>query len=176
MAKRTEAELRRAKAGAVAAVVEQQRKLGVPLPGGRAVDEFVDPIIAKMAREEVKPPEDASPEIHRPRPDEDGVISQQVGVYDWNLKNDTWTAAPGSYIPNDVDRMHQIVRQLMKLPEWKAQLLKARSVCKRHVFGGPKASCVKCERREQAVTDVLLRAYQRFGNPWKGREKRIVVS
>jgi hypothetical protein len=173
MAKRTEADLRKAKASATAAVVDQQRKLGVPVPGGRAVDEFVEPIVAKMAREELRT---ATPEA-APREHSDEVESQYVGTYDWNLKDDTWKAAdPGSYIPSDIDRMHRIVQQLMKLPAWKAELMKARSVCDKHYFGGVKPGCKLCVRREEAVKQVLLKAYQQFGNPWRGREKRIVIT
>lgn len=172
MAKRTEAELRRAKAGATAAVVEQQRKLGVPSPGGKAVDDFVEPILAKMAREEIAP---ATPvDVARDRDPE--ITEEHMGVYEWNLKDDTWKADPGSYIPNAVDRMHRITQQLMKLPEWKAALMKARKTCDKHFFGGAKPGCIPCERREAAILAVLTKAYQRFGNPWKGRDKRIVIT
>jgi hypothetical protein len=171
--RRTEAELRTAKDSARRAVIHQQRVLGVPVLGGRAVDEFVAPIVDKMARETLR--EEAPARAPRERSDE--VQSEYVGTYDWNLRDDTWKAVdPASHIPNNVDRMHRIIQQLMKLPEWKAELMQARRVCDVHFFGGLKPGCQLCVRRESAVEAVLLKAYQRFGNPWKGRDKRILIT
>lgn len=174
MAKYTEEELRKAKAGATEAVVDQQRKLGVPNPGGRNVDEFVRPIIEKMARQEKQPdaPVEDEPEVLSAPV---GLDKEHVGTYDWNLRNDTYKAAPGSWQPTKRDRLHAIVARLLQHPDFKHLILAARGICDKHVIGHPVNGCTLCERRESALNEIMGKAFKRFGNPMQRRDPRIIV-
>lgn len=171
MAKKyNEQDLRQAKDRARKAVVDQQAALGVPVPGGRAVDEFVDPIIAKMEREEVR---ERAPESAPERDPE--VTEEHVGTYDWDLRKDVLTAHDGSWTPGKTDRLHMIMQKLLQLPDWKIKILAARDLCKHHQLGGVFRGCANCSMRERRLEEILFDAYKKYGNPFQRKDPRIVV-
>ena len=169
MGKYTEKDLRRAKASALQAVTDQQRRLGVPDPGGRVVEEFVDPIIAKMDREGPGEPRvTAAPERQRP----DDVFVEQIGVYDWNLRTDEVVVHEGSYQPGHVDLMHAVFQKLMRHPSWRDKVVAAREQCKRHLIGGQLPGCASCARRERHLRDIWEAARKVF----TPKPRKLVVS
>ena len=171
MAKKySEQALRQAKDAARKAVTKQQADLGVPVPGGRAVDEFVDPIIAKMEREGEREKAPA------PAPERDPEVTEEhVGSYDWDLRKDTITPHDGAWTPGRTDRLHMIMQKLLQLPDWKIKVLAARDLCKHHQMGGPFKGCANCSMRERRLEEILFDAFQKYGNPMKRKDKRIVV-
>ncbi len=167
--RRNEQELRRAKEVITEAVVVQQRKLGVFNPGGKEVEKFVEPIVAEMER---KPLKDVAPEPEIVQPE---VMESHLGTYDWDGQN-LKAQAGDAYQFTMTDRMHQIVRQMLKHPTWALELQRARDVCMKHQAGHPRQGCKFCSRREVALELVMAKAYQKYGNPLVGkRDPRIVV-
>lgn len=184
MPKLDEATLRRVKGNLRAVVSEQQRKLGVPDPGGREVDEFIEPTLCKLALEDqASPPSPVAPLAdpaagYRPSPLEQAehegmtVFREYAGTYDWDLKTGRMAVRDEAMPPES--RLRAIVQKLMQLPEWAAQFKGLSNLCGKHALR-PALHCVACERRAAKLQDLLLRAYRKFGDPRKPREAKVIV-
>ena len=160
MSKPTEADLRRAKDNAHRVVTEQQRQLGVPNPGGRVVEDFVNPILEKLAKgtdpAPVTEPEPAAPQAHG-----DDIQTAVVGEYDWDLATDKVTGRPGSWAPSPEDRLREFIRFLFAQPEAGNQLRATVSICSKH--HSMKKGCAYCERREERFRHVVRQCAVKYG-------------
>ncbi len=148
MTKPTEDDLRRAKDNLERVVTDQQRALGVPDPGGRAVGEFIGPILEKVARG----PAERKTETVKPEP-LDGVNVTELGSYDWNLRTNEFTARPGSYLPTPEDRVRAFIRFLLYIPDVNAHMLRIGRMCSKHT--NLTRHCAKCERREEKYRQFM---------------------
>lgn len=159
MSKPTEDDLRRAKDNLRSVVSDQQRKLGVPDPGGREVDAFIAPILEKVARTEHVSDEEKT----LPQPARDpleGVTAVELGSYDWNLTTNEFAARPGSYVPTPEDRLRVFIRFLLYQPEVNAAMLRVGRICDRHTK--LRAGCFLCERREVQFRELLRRCAVKY--------------
>jgi hypothetical protein len=170
MSKPTEADLRRAKDNLQRVVTDQQRDLGVPNPGGRVVDEFIGPILEKVARTDAATSTGNEGEPNGREPLE-GVTVTELGSYDWNLRTDEIVARPGSYLPTAEDRLRLFVRFLLYKPEVNAAMLRIGRMCEKHTR--MRQDCTKCERRETKLRELMRRCAAKYGY---GQTSRKIVS
>ncbi len=170
----SEETLRETKDDLVRRITDQKRAGGVPnepgleadpLGGQRAAEDYIDPILRKV---EIDHNRDRDRDLVRVDPDDLSPkfadSKQEVGTYDWNLKTDEVVAHPGSWQAQKQARsdVHQFIKALRLVPEWKALFNKIALTCKLHYR--PERFCVPCDRREAAFRHAVARAlveYQR---------------
>lgn len=155
-----ESDLRRAKDNLHRVVTDQQRKLGVPDPGGHVVDAFVNPILEKVARQESKDPAPA-----REKPNLEDVEVTEIGTYDWHLNTGELRAHPGAWTPQRAqtpkERLQSFVRFLMSKPDVAPSLIAIGRMCSKHTLF--RKHCTPCERREAKFAQVLRQCAVKFG-------------
>jgi len=157
VSKPSEDDLRRAKENLQRVVSDQQRVLGVPDPGGRKVDEFIAPILEKVARGGSER-ESPAPVEHEPDPD---ISVTELGTYEWDLQTNKFAALPGSYLPSPEDRIRTFIRFLLMQPDTNALFLKIGRMCSKHTTLKPR--CTKCERREEKFRQVVRQCAVKYG-------------
>jgi hypothetical protein len=165
----TEEQLRHAKADLLERVSDQQRVLGVPDPGGKVVEDFVTPIIERVAR---------GPQTREPAPKQEPqrdpeLTYEHMGDYQWRqgdlaptpIGTPKWTATPE-------DRLRSFIRYLFRHPAEGAELKRITKMCEKHT--NPKVGCNQCQTREDLFKKNLRRCAVKYGygtpvnhNPWR---------
>ncbi len=159
-------------------VTEQHRQWGL-LPYVQAAEAFVDPILRRLEVKDgqKKAKGDAHAVVPEAPADEQG-FAEYAGTYDWDTKTDKVTPHDGSWMPEaqkqgPEETIRQCVRDLCKIPEYRAKLQKISALCGRHnTFV---EYCGECRLREPAFHAVMWEAYKRFGDPTRPREKKLII-
>lgn len=177
----TEETLRETKDDLVRRITDQKKAGGVanddpllaadPLGGVRDAEAYIDPILRKVEKDHAR---DRDRDLVRVDPDEMAPrfadTKEDVGTYDWNLKTDEVFARPGSWQAKQQARadVHEFIRALRLVPEWKDLLNRLSLICKLHYK--PERFCVACDRREQSIRHAVAKAMVEFR-----RKSKIVV-
>lgn len=189
----TEEVLRETKDDLLSAVQDQRRAIGVPVPDAKTAEEFIAPILRQTEvqhererdRDLVRPAPEvkrrdpawyAEPE-HSPKmsevPGTKGTfISEDIGQVQWQpqtgavILDAKAKAAVAKMTPKESPHNRAVrlrIRALMKLPAWKARLVKA------FTANIPKMEMLKI------VSRIYWDSVRAFGDPEKPREPRIIV-
>lgn len=151
-------------------VTEQQRKLGVPDPGGIEVEQFIAPILQKIDARPGSSSREPSPIIAGDDVEEmravEGVEKSWAGDYEWDLSTDSWRPSDGSWSPTPFEKLsidekfRRVIRALIKIPKWQQAFLGVGRLCLKHT--GNHRDCVACQRREQRMWDLLAMAFNEY--------------
>lgn len=76
----------------------------------------------------------------------------------------------GAPMPKGASFLELVIKKMMQLPDWRAQILAANKLCDRHLSAMP--GCTPCERRETRLLEIVGKARTTFT---KQRERRITV-
>lgn len=171
--------MRAAKESATRAVVEQQRALGVPDPGGAAVEKFIAPILAKI---DCTPTDESERDATSKSKEEllaelSEVERQEVGTYDVDPKTATLIPQAGAWTPPTWDQLPRKeqdrikIARLLEHPKWQPQFLAAARICGRH--NTLWRHCFDCGTRERKYIEIYERANREY-NLYE-RARRIQV-
>lgn len=176
MSQPTEEDLRRAKDNLLGVVSQQQRELGVPDPGGRVVEKFVEPILEKVARgpqakAKIDEREDKLPDAE--------VTYEHLGDYEWHAGETQARPVPGrEWKASPEDRLRNFIRFLFRQPEPGAELRKVGKMCERHT--SIRKGCEPCAKREERFKTSLRRFAVQYGygipanyNPFGSQAKAL---
>lgn len=183
-----ENDIRRAKGNLVRDIAEQQKRGGIAtarenhaalrgnaVPDVSAIEEYLAPILEKVERSTTTTALETAEQRDTHR---HGDTYEHAGEYEWNLGADTLTALNGAEIPRPPSSANELVqnmvRRLLRMPEWAAKFHEARALCGHHAVL-PRKGCGNCSYRERKIRDLIAAAVRAYGDPRSSRSPAIIV-